>query len=328
LRTICYIILYIIYIIMNVLITGGCGFIGSNFINFVYEKKIFNKIVNLDILYYCANESNVNEYIRNSQNYIFIKGDINDTKLVSKILSDYKIELVIHFAAQTYVDLSFENSMQFTIDNVFGTHNLLECCRQYSKLKKFIHISTDEVYGESEFDDIIAKNEQSMVSPTNPYAATKVGAEMLALSYFKSYNFPLNIVRCNNAYGKHQYPEKLIPKFIMLLKENKKVTIHGTGINLRTFIHTSDIVSGILTIISNGKNGEIYNIGNDEEYTILEIAKLLIKKIKCNDNYDKYIEFINDRLYNDKRYFIDYTKLKNIGWVPLVKIDDGINELI
>jgi len=208
------------------LVTGGCGFIGSNFINYIvpYYNKI--KIINLDAMYYCANEENINKEIRESTNYILIKGNLCDKKLIEQILNKYNITHIIHFAAQSHVQNSFEDSLQYTYDNILGTHTLLEYSRRYGKIKRFIHVSTDEVYGESMISiDETHKNEHSVLCPTNPYAGTKAGAELIAQSYEHSFKFPIIITRGNNVYGINQYPEKLIPRFIKLLKENKKLTI-------------------------------------------------------------------------------------------------------
>ena len=225
---------------INLLVTGGCGFIGSNFINYIFEKKKY-KIINFDAMYYCANENNISSKIRSSQNYILIKGNLCSKDLVNHVLYTYKIDEVVHFAAQSHVQNSFDDSLQFTQDNILGTHTLLECCRKYGKIKKFIHVSTDEVYGESMISiDESKKTEHSILCPTNPYAATKAGAELIAQSYNHSYKMPIIITRGNNVYGPNQYPEKLIPRFIKLLNENKKVTIQGDGSAVRAFLHSYD----------------------------------------------------------------------------------------
>ena len=314
----------------KILITGGCGFIGSNVINFIYPRNNY-LIINLDVMHYCANELNIDSDIRNSDNYIFIKGDICDQKLIDHILEFYKIEIIIHFAAQTHVENSFEDSLQYTRDNILGTHTLLECCRQYGKITKFIHVSTDEVYGESMLDvNEIHKTEHSILCPTNPYAATKAGAELIAQSYNHSFKFPIIITRGNNVYGPRQYPEKLIPKFIKLLKENKKVTIQGSGECVRAFLHSSDTATAFECILKKGKIGEIYNIGCDEnmEYSVLDIAKILIEKIKKTTDYDRWIEYIEDRPFNDKRYYISNQKLKDLGWEITMPFEIGINNLL
>jgi dTDP-glucose 4,6-dehydratase len=301
----------------NLLITGGCGFIGSNFINNYFPKNKLNKLINIDALYYCADINNINEEIRNNNDYIFIEGNICNNELITRILNDYQITHIIHFAAQSHVQNSFNDSINFTYDNILGTHNLLECCKQYGKIVKFIHVSTDEVYGESmNTIDETHKTEHSILCPTNPYAATKAGAELLAQSYNHSFKLPIIITRGNNVYGPNQYPEKLIPKFIKLLKENKKVTIQGDGSNIRAFLHANDTANAFELILEKGEIGEIYNIGCDDgmEYTVLEIAKILINLIKHTDSYDEWIEYVEDRPFNDKRYYISNQKLKDLGW--------------
>jgi dTDP-glucose 4,6-dehydratase len=250
---------------------------------------------------------------------------------LNHILENYHIDTVIHFAAQSHVQNSFEDSLKYTNDNILGTHTLLESCRKYGKITKFIHISTDEVYGESLLhEDEEKKNEQSILCPTNPYAATKAGAELIANSYRYSFNMPIIITRGNNVYGPNQYPEKLIPRFIHLLKENHKVTIQGDGSNVRAFLHALDVAKALDLILEKGKIGEIYNIGSDEdkEYTVLQIAHILIGLIKKTDNYDDYIEYVEDRPFNDKRYYISNEKVKALGWSIDKDFMEGLQELI
>ena len=320
---------------INLLITGGCGFIGYNFINHILGSELSSKkynIINIDALYYCADEKNITEQIRNSNNYTFIKGNINDVELVKHILLHHKINSVIHFAAQSHVQNSFDNSIQFTNDNILGTHNLLECCKKYGKLERFIHVSTDEVYGESMLDvNEQQKTEHSILCPTNPYAATKAGAELIAQSYNHSFGIPIIITRGNNVYGPNQYPEKLIPKFIKQLKEGNKVTIQGDGSCVRAFLHAYDTAKAFQIVLEKGKIGEIYNIGCDEgmEYSVKDVASLLIQKIKGeNVCVDKWIDYIKDRPFNDKRYYISNQKLKDLGWNISMDFEDGINKLI
>ena len=231
--------------------------------------------------------------------------------MVDHVLYTYNIDYVIHFAAQSHVQNSFDNSLQFTQDNILGTHTLLECCRKYDKIEKFIHVSTDEVYGESMISvDENKKTEHSILCPTNPYAATKAGAELIAQSYNHSYKMPIIITRGNNVYGPNQYPEKIIPKFIKLLKEGKKVTIQGNGSAIRAFLHSYDTAKAFECILEKGTIGEIYNIGCNDgmEFSVIEIAKILIKKIKNTENYDEWIEYVEDRPFNDSRYFISNEK--------------------
>jgi dTDP-glucose 4,6-dehydratase len=251
---------------INLLITGGCGFIGSNFINYYFPKQKINKLINIDALYYCANINNIEESIRNNSKYIFIEGNLCNEELINTILNEHNITHIIHFAAQTHVNNSFIDSLSFTKDNILCTHILLEKCKKYGKIKKFIHVSTDEVYGESmNTIDEKYKTEHSILCPTNPYAATKASAELIAQSYKHSYKLPIIITRCNNVYGPNQYYENLIPCFIKLLKENKKVCIQGNGTAIRGFIYVLDIVKAFEKILCYGNIGEIYNIGCNKE---------------------------------------------------------------
>ena len=314
----------------NLLVTGGCGFIGSNFINYYFEKNTDINIYNLDNMYYCASENNIKENIRNNSRYKFIKGNICSYDLIWFILNNFNIDCVIHFAAQSHVQNSFTDALQYTQDNIVGTHTLLEAVRKYEKIEKFIHVSTDEVYGESMIEsNENKKTEESILCPTNPYAATKAGAELIAQSYYYSFKIPIIITRGNNVYGPNQYPEKLIPKFIKLLNEDQKVTIQGTGDNVRAFLHVDDVCEAFELIFEKGKIGEIYNIGSDEdsEYTVLDIAKILIEKIKKSSNYDNFIEYIADRPFNDKRYYISNQKVKDLGWKIKVDFFEGIKKL-
>jgi len=320
-------------------VTGGAGFIGSHFINNIFSQYANIKIINFDALYYCANEDNVNESVRQCSNrYTFIKGNLQSSDLLNYIFQTNKITHIVHFAAQSHVQTSFTDAIAYTNDNILGTHNLLEAARLHCKtLKLFIHISTDEVYGENESADI--KTEKSILCPTNPYAATKASAELLAQSYNHSFKIPIIITRGNNVYGPNQYPEKVIPRFIHQLKSGSKVTIQN-GDCMRAFLHVYDTARAFIAILEKGKIGEIYNIGCDEgmEYSILEVAKMLIGKIINVDNshvddnasidFNDYIEYIEDRPFNDKRYYISNNKLKKLGWNITVDFETGINELI
>lgn len=293
---------------MNLLVTGGCGFIGSNYINYTLKTQNV-KIYNLDCLNYCSNENNVTQH----SNYKFIKGNILNKDLVLFILNEYHIDTVVHFAAQSHVDNSFDNSKQYMEDNCMGTLNLIQCCKEYGHINKFIHISTDEVYGEVDIEHP-GCTEKSLLNPTNPYAATKAGAEMMVRSFVHSFHFPAIVIRCNNVYGYNQYPEKLIPKFIKLLKEGKKMTIHGKGETRRNFIWVDDVTRAIDVVIEKGVIGETYNIGTDTEYSVMEVAKILCSEINgCS--IEGHVEYVEDRPFNDFRYKIDCSKLKELGWI-------------
>ena len=309
---------------MILLITGGCGFIGSNFINYIFDTLDVT-IVNVDALYYCADITNIHEDIRVSPRYTFIHGNL--CSIDYRFLQEHNIDHVIHFAAQSHVQNSFNDSITYTYDNVLGTHTLLEGCRLYGKIKRFIHISTDEVYGESMLQDS-HKTESSILCPTNPYAATKAAAELIAQSYYASFKLPIIITRGNNVYGPNQYPEKLIPKFIELLQCNMPVTIQGDGSNMRSFLHVKDVCTALEIILHQGVIGEIYNIGSDEEYSIHQVARLLIQLIHPKDSHTTWIDYIEDRPFNDKRYYISNIKMKQLGWNMTISFQEGIQSLI
>jgi dTDP-glucose 4,6-dehydratase len=273
----------------------------------------------------------VEEDIRSHERYVLVKGNLCDEKLVAAILRKHQITHIIHFAAQSHVQNSFEDSIKFTHDNIVGTHTLLECARKWGKIEKFVHVSTDEVYGESMNNvDEKHKTEHSILCPTNPYAATKAGAELIAQSYHHSYKMPIIITRGNNVYGPNQYPEKLIPLFIQLLKGGKKVTIQGDGSCVRAFLHVHDTARAFECILERGKIGEIYNIGCDEgmEYSVMEIAHRLIELIQGSQDYTAWIEYIEDRPYNDMRYYISNQKVKDLGWDIQVDLMTGLQRMV
>jgi dTDP-glucose 4,6-dehydratase len=317
---------------MLLLVTGGAGFIGSNFINHFSSKYPDVPIVNFDALYYCANEENITRKVRSSPNYLFVKGNLQCYDSVEHLIKNHMFTHIIHFAAQSHVQHSFSDSFAYTDDNVKGTHHLLEACRRHNPhLVKFIHVSTDEVYGESMLDQAERhKTEQSILCPTNPYAATKAAAEMLVQSYHHSFGMPTIITRGNNVYGPNQYPEKLIPRFIELLKAGKKVTIQGDGSCVRAFLHVNDTASAFETVLLKGQIGEIYNIGCDEgmEYSVMDVAKLLIELVQKTKDYDEWIEYVEDRPFNDRRYYISNQKLKELGWNITVGFQEGLKLII
>ena len=316
---------------ITLLVTGACGFIGSNFVNLILDRFDKIKIVNIDAMHYCADEDNIHKKWKISPRYNFIRGNICSYDLVQHIFDTHKPTHVLHFAAQSHVQNSFTDSLQYTQDNIVGTHTLLEVTRLYGKIQKFIHVSTDEVYGESLLDNgENHKTERSILCPTNPYAATKAAAEMIAQSYNHSFDMPIVITRGNNVYGPNQYPEKVIPRFIKQLKNNEPVTIQGDGSCVRAFLHSHDTATAFQCILDRGKIGEIYNIGCDEsmEYSILQVAKLLIRQIQDTEEYDKWIEYIEDRPFNDQRYYISNKKLKDLGWEITIGFNEGINSLV
>jgi len=302
------------------LITGGCGFIGSNFINYLKNKNPEFFIVNLDKIDYCSDKNGI-QYDK------LIIGSINDFDLITTILNDYQIDIIVNFAAQTHIDNSFVKPLEFTEDNIYGTHILIEAVRLYGKIKRFIHISTDEVYGDVDIEHL-GCCENDILNPTNPYSATKAAAEHIVRSYYYSFKLPVIIIRCNNVYGNRQYKEKIIPKFINLLLENKKCTIHGEGITRRNFIHINDVCNAIITVLNKGELNNIYNIGSKNEYSVLDIANLLINYLIPNDDNNKWIEYIPDRNYNDFRYSINTDKLNNLGWKEEIDFNEGLIETI
>jgi len=317
----------------TILVSGGAGFIGSHFINELHNKYKHVRIVNADALYYCANVDNVAAHVRADMRYIFVKCNLRNKDEIDSMFGVFDVTHVVHFAAQSHVQTSFTDALEYTMDNVLGTHNLLESARLHCpRLKKFIHVSTDEVYGESTMNPHdTQKTEQSVLCPTNPYAATKAAAELIAQSYYHSFRMPIIITRGNNVYGPNQYPEKVIPRFIHQLRENKQVSIQGDGSCLRAFLHVKDAAAAFTTILERGELGEIYNIGCDEkmEYSIMDVAVLLIHLIKGEHADEKeWIQFIEDRPFNDKRYYISNSKLKALGWSIRVNFEDGIRDLV
>jgi len=308
---------------MSILVTGGCGFIGSNVLNYLIPKYPNKHFYNIDKLDYCSSIDNVIK----SDNYTLIVGNICDVQLITQTLSDYNIDVIIHIAAQTHVDNSFGNSIQFTYDNVLGTHTLLECCKNYGKITLFIHMSTDEVYGEVDINHT-GCDEISILNPTNPYAATKAGAEFLCRSYLISFKLPIIIVRGNNVYGSNQYPEKLIPKTINHILNHQKCIIHGSGNTRRNFIHAFDVATAIEIIMLNGRIGEIYNIGTNDEYSVLDIVKMILHDFQIDDHIDDHIQYVDDRPFNDFRYSINTSKLENLGWKKSIPFHTGLIDTI
>lgn len=307
----------------NVLITGAAGFIGSNTICHLVRNYPGTRFIALDKLNYCASEKNFQE-IKDSPNFHFVKGDITSVDLVNYVMKTHEIDTVMHFAAQSHVDNSFGNSLDFTVANVLGTHVLLESARmRKDKLQKFIHVSTDEVYGESTLDDERC-GPDSALNPTNPYAATKVSAEFLCKSYRRSFGLPIIITRGNNVYGPKQYPEKLIPKFMNLLMLGHPCPLHGDGKNRRSFLYVDDVARAFEVILMKGIPGEIYNIGSRLEMSNLETLRSLLRLFNLAERETDFICFVKDRAFNDFRYHIDPSSLESLGWSPLVDFEEGL----
>jgi len=312
--------------VKNILLTGGAGFIGSNVVQHLVQRYPQYKIINLDKLDYCSNLE-VIKYLDEHPNYKFVKGNILSADLVNYVLQKEEIDTIIHFAAQSHVDNSFGNSFEFTKNNILGTHVLLEAAK-VNKISRFIHVSTDEVYGEILPSNPTALEGSTVLEPTNPYAATKAGAEFLVKAYHRSFNLPTIITRGNNVYGPGQFPEKIIPKFICLLERKRPCYIHGDGSHTRNFIYISDVVTAFDTILHHGVIGETYNIGTDFEISNLSVAKTLIRKYNLQDKEEEFIKFVEDRRFNDRRYAIDNTKLKALNWSPSVEWEEGLQKTI
>jgi dTDP-glucose 4,6-dehydratase len=294
----------------NALVTGGCGFIASNFINSMHIRYPDITFVNIDKLDYCSNIENVNQ-----GSSIFIEGTLCDPDFIERIVTRYKFDYIFHFAAQSHVDNSFVDPISFTMDNTYGTHVLVETCRKHIPDVEFIHFSTDEVYGESVTDEPFTE-ERGVLKPTNPYSASKAAAEMIVRSYIESFNMNIKVIRCNNVYGPNQYPEKLIPKFKRLLRNGEKCTIHGKRSSeiKRAFMHVEDVVDAVDIVWKKGTTGEIYNIASDDELSVMDVTQMIIRNLKGTDNYDKWITYVEDRPFNDSRYYICSRKLKSLGW--------------
>lgn len=308
----------------NVMVTGGCGFIASNFLNRMKERYSSINFVNVDKLDYCSNVENVNPGVAT-----FVKGNVGNKELIEHLIKLYHFDAIFHFAAQSHVDNSFDNALSFTMDNTHATHVLVEACRRHIPDVEFIHFSTDEVYGESKTDVPFTENE-GVLRPTNPYSASKAAAEMIVRSYIESFGMNIKVIRCNNVYGPNQYPEKLIPKFKRLLKENEKCTIHGSksATVKRAFMHVDDVVDAVDVIWRRGVQGEVYNIASDDELTVMEVTQLIIETIKGTKNYDDWITYVEDRPFNDQRYYICAKKLKDLGWSQKKTRKDLINFLM
>ena len=314
----------------RVLITGGCGAIGGCVVNYLKDTYPETFFINLDAITYCARRENIELPY---DNYKLCEGDICNVDFVMNVLDTEKPTLIIHLAAETHVDQSFGNSFKFTQTNIMGTHVLLECMRHYNskvnvnnQIKLFIHMSTDEVYGSVNDDEICT--EQSIFAPSNPYSATKAGAEMICHAFIKSFNLPIIIVRCNNAISPHQHYEKLIPQCIYCITNNKKINVHGEGKAKRTFIHATDIARALDCIALKGKIGEIYNIGSKMEYTVIEVIREVLEQLKPGEDYKNWIKYVPDRAFQDYRYYIDSTKLNNLGWKDEISFKEAVADVI
>lgn len=306
----------------NILVTGGAGFIGSNYINQVLKERDDYFIINLDKLTYAGNLENLKSSEEN-KNYRFIKGDIINKDLVKFIFEKYKIKYVINFAAESHVDRSILGSEIFYRTNVIGTNVLLETARQF-EVEKFLQVSTDEVYGSLGKEGLFT--EETPISPNSPYSSSKAAADLMALSFYHTYKMPVVITRCSNNYGSFQFPEKLIPLMIINALKNKKLPVYGDGMYVRDWIYVLDHNKAIDLVFEKGKNGEVYNIGASNEMPNIQIIKLILKHL---DKSEDLIEYVKDRPGHDRRYAIDSTKIQNeLGWKPLFQFEDAIIKTI
>ena len=304
---------------MKILVTGGAGFIGSCFIRHIFNKYPDYKIINLDALTYCGSLDNLKDIT--SSNYEFVRGNICDKKLVRELMP--QVDCVINFAAESHVDNSLTSPEIFVDTNVKGTLNLLQASLE-TKVKKYIQISTDEVYGSLGNDGYFT--EDSPLTPNSPYSASKAGADLLVRAYNKTYGLPAIITRCSNNYGPYQYPEKLIPFFIKKLLNGEKVPVYGDGMNVRDWIYVYDHCNAVDTVLHKGKIGEVYNVGAHGEKTNIDIVRLILKALHKGEDY---IEYVADRPGHDKRYAICSDKIMSeLGWKPKVTFEEGISSTI
>ena len=310
------------------MITGGCGFIASNYINYFSTKFPDINIINIDAMYYCAHESNIIEKVRYSDKYHFIKGNVQSEDLINHILYKYEISHVIHFAAQSHVQSSFNDALLYTRDNILGTHILLECCRKYGKLIKFIHVSTDEVYGD--IKKSLQVSESYNYNPSSPYSASKAGADQLIKSYYRTYGSKIITANSCNNYGPNQLPEKFIPKIIFNIIKNKPIPLYGKGTNVREWIFVKDNCEALIKIFNKGKTGKNYNVGTGVRVKNLDIIKLIFKiarnhKITIKKNAK--IKFVKDRPGHDKRYAIDSSKIrKELKWKYKISLRERLEK--
>jgi len=306
---------------MKILVTGAAGFIGANFVRMYFEdKKNDDSIVALDALTYAGNLENLNEYKENDK-FTFIKGDICDIDLVDQIMSE--IDVVVHFAAESHVDRSIISSSDFIRTNIVGTQVLADAARKYN-ISRFHHVSTDEVYGSLGKTGLFS--ETTPFAPNSPYAASKASSDLLMLAYFHTHAFPVVITNCSNNYGRYQFPEKLIPLFVSNLIEGKKVPVYGDGMQIRDWLHVDDHCRAIMSVLKKGKEGEVYNVGGNNEQANIDITKMILAHLGKDDSS---IEYVEDRLGHDRRYAIDASKIMDkIGWTPQVDFEKGLGDTI
>ena len=320
----------------SVLVTGGAGFIGSNFVNLMLKKHPNWRIVNLDALTYAGNIENLTA-VKDAENHIFVKGDITDRALVKSLFDRYQFDFVVNFAAESHVDRSIKDPEIFLLTNILGTQCLLDNAKEswqtgkdqngyptYREDVKYLQVSTDEVYGALGKTGMFT--ETTPMAPNSPYSASKASADMVVRAYSKTFQFPANITRCSNNYGPYQFPEKLIPLMIGNALDGKSLPVYGDGMQIRDWLHVHDHCYAIETVLLSGKLGEVYNIGGNNEKANIEIIKLILSILGKSENLITYVE---DRLGHDRRYAIDNTKITTeLGWKPSYTFENGIKETI
>lgn len=310
---------------MTILVTGGAGFIGANFIKYMLKKYSGYKIICLDALTYAGNLETLAEDMGNP-NFLFVRGNIADTKTVLGLFEKEKPDIVVNFAAESHVDRSIDNPRLFLVTNIIGTQVLMDACRKYG-IKRFHQVSTDEVYGDLPLDrkDLFF-TEETPIHASSPYSASKASADLLVLAYHRTFELPVTISRCSNNYGPYQFPEKLIPLMITRALENRSLPVYGKGENVRDWLHVEDHCSAIDLIIHKGREGEIYNIGGHNEKTNLEVVQVILREL---GKPESLIQFVNDRPGHDLRYAINPSKIHNeLGWLPGIKFEEGIKQTI
>ncbi|MFB9757362.1 dTDP-glucose 4,6-dehydratase [Ectobacillus funiculus] len=307
---------------MKLLVTGGAGFIGSNFVRYMVNKYPEYHIVNLDLLTYAGNLENLKD-IETASNYTFVKGDIADRDFVNNLFTEQKFDYVLNFAAESHVDRSITNPDIFVQTNIQGTQALLDAAKNFG-VKKYLQVSTDEVYGT--LGETGYFTEETPLAANSPYSASKAGADLLVRAYHETFGLPVNITRCSNNYGPFHFPEKLIPLMIINALHDKPLPIYGDGLNVRDWLHVEDHCQAIDLVLHNGRNGEVYNVGGNNERTNIEIVKTILKQL---DKPESLIKYVTDRPGHDRRYAIDATKLRTeLGWQPKYTFDTGIEQTI
>ena len=308
----------------SILVTGGLGFIGSNFIKHIFNKYDY-KIFNVDALTYAANPKNISDEIAKSERHNLLICDINDTHGLRSLVQNNNINYIVNFAAESHVDNSINDSTPFVQANINGTHSLLSLLHDCPSIERYLQVSTDEVYGSlSEEDDAFTEN--NPLQANSPYSASKASADLLCRSFYETFNYPILITRCSNNYGPNQHEEKLIPLMIKNAKAGKKLPVYGDGRNIRDWIHVSDHCSGIDAVLHGGKIGEVYNIGGKNEVRNIDIVKTILKLLGKDESQ---IEFVKDRLGHDWRYAIDNSKIQSeLNWFPNINFENGLKELL